>query len=53
MRNIPFVIMKEADSGHSGEGVEEAQAGGEEDEAGGGVAQLTLQHFLQDGLDKR
>ena len=42
-----------ADSGHSGEGAEDAQAWGEEDEARGGVVQPILQHFLQDGLDKR
>ena len=34
-----------ADHGHSGEGSGAAQAGGEEDEAGGGVAQPALQHL--------
>ena len=41
-----------ADCGHSGERGEEVEAWGEDNQAGGGVAQPTLQHILQAGFDQ-
>ena len=59
VKNVQYDIMTETpeqiNDGHRGKGdeLEATQAGGGEDEAGGGVAQPTLQHLLQVGADQQ